>query len=217
MNEKAVILSRLLAVSDDNDQVVAGMYGGGVTKLDENGYEDDNHGTLMMFAGAESAQKAKNADFRVYSDGCVFANSGTFGGIMKRAKKSITSYNIDNFTYTDANSTRVLDLTKAGSFISFGSLIASNLTIQLPWYNGYPGPGLTDSFDELLSILGSKIIVRFGELDNSFCFNVALFSEGKITAPQCLNLSSSSTYVFEWKAGRDSSGLTNIGWEMTKL
>lgn len=216
MNEHAVILSRLLAVSDDYDNVVAGVYGGGVSGLDDNGYKDSSHGTLMMFAGADDAQHASTADFRVYSDGCIFANSGTFGGIMKRAKKVITSANLNDFIYFDANATRVLDLTKTGSFITFGAITTPDLTIRLPWYSSDPSVGSTDNLDDLLSILGTKIIVKFTMLGHGFCFNTALFNNGDV-APQCLSISTSSTYVFECKAGKNSSGTINIGWEQTEL
>lgn len=217
MNEHAVVLSRLLAVSDDYDNVVAGVYGGGVTGLDGNGYKDDSHGTLMMFAGANDAQHASTADFRVYSDGCIFANSGTFGGIMKRAKKSITNKNIQNFTYEDTNSTRVLDLTKTGSFVSFWLTTLPDFKIRLPWYSSDPSLGSTDKFSDLLSILGTKVIVMFDvPLPDGYCFNTALFDNGEI-ASVCLSMDSASTYLFECKAGKDSSNHINIGWEMTVL
>lgn len=216
MNEHAVILSRLLAVSDDYDNVVAGVYGGGVSGLDDNGYKDNNHGTLMMFAGADDAQHASTADFRVYSDGCIFANSGTFGGIMKRAKKVVSNANLDDFTYLDANATRVLDLTKTGSFITFGAITTPNLTIRLPWYSSDTSMGSIDSLDDLLSILGTKIIVRFAMVGHGFCFNTALFNSDGI-APQCLVVNTSSTYIFECKAGKDINGALNVGWEMTVL
>ena len=216
MNEHAVILSRLLAVSDDYDNVVAGVYGGGVSGLDDNGYKDSSHGTLMMFAGADDAQHASSADFRVYSDGCIFANSGTFGGIMKRAKKTISSANLNDFTYLDVNATRVLDLTRTGSFITFGSLSTPNLTIRLPWYSSDASKGSIDALDDLLAIIGTKIIVKFAMLGQGFCFNTALFDNGTI-APQCLSVNISSTYIFECKAGKDISGAVNIGWEMTVL
>jgi hypothetical protein len=216
MNEHAVILSRLLAVSDDYDNVVAGVYGGGVSGLDDNGYKDSGHGTLMMFAGADDAQHASTADFRVYSDGCIFANSGTFGGIMKRAKKTISSANLDDFTYFDANAKRVLDLTKTGSFITFGALSTPNLTIRLPWYSSDASKGSIDALDDLLAIIGTKIIVKFAMLGQGFCFNTALFDNGSVV-PQCLSINISSTYIFECKAGKDINGAVNIGWEMTEL
>lgn len=216
MNEHAVILSRLLAVSDDYDNVVAGVYGGGVSVLDDNGYKDNSHGQLMMFAGAIDAQHASTANFRVYSDGCIFANSGTFGGIMKRANKVITRKNLNDFTYLDANGTRVLDLTKTGSFITFGLLSTPNLSIRLPWYSSDPNAGSIDDSDDLLSIIGTKVIVKFTVSSNDFCFNTALFDNGTV-APQCLPIREASTFVFECKAGKDTFGAVNIGWEMTEL
>ena len=224
MNEHAVILSRLLAVSDDYDNVVAGVYGGGVDGLDDNGYKDNSHGTLMMFAGADDAQHASTADFRVYSDGCIFANSGTFGGIMKRAKKVVSSANLKEFTYLDVNAKRVLDLTKTGSFITFGALSTPNLTIRLPWYSSDASKGSIDNFDDLLSILGTKIIVKFSTIGRNFCFSVGLFTaieDGDFTGgdvtPICVGINIASTYVFECKAGKDRNGATNVGWEMTVL
>lgn len=223
MNEHAVILGRLLAVSDDDGNVVAGMYGGGVSGLDNNGYKDKSHGTLMMFAGADNAQSAENADFRVYSDGCIFANSGTFGGIMKRARKTILDKNIEDFTYVDANATRVLDLTKTGSFITFGSLSTPNLTIRLPWYSSDTSKGSVDALDDLLAILGTKIIVKFAVIGQGFCFNVGLFTviedddfRGCDVSGNCVSIDISSTYIFECKAGKNGN-TTNIGWEMTVL
>lgn len=216
MDEHAVILSRLLAVSDDNDNVVAGVYGGGVSGLDNSGYKDDSHGTLMMFAGADNASNASDADFRVYSDGCIFANSGTFGGIMKRSKKYISSLNLDDYTYFDANKGRVLDLTKTGSFIVFGSLTTPNLTVRLPWYSSDADISQVDKLDDLLSILGTKIIVRFTMLGDNFCFDAGLLKDGPISQ-ECLIIDTSTTYVFECKAVKDSSGSINVGWEMTVL
>lgn len=224
MNEHAVILSRLLAVSDDYDNVVAGVYGGGVSGLDDNGYKDSGHGTLMMFAGADDAQHASTADFRVYSDGCIFANSGTFGGIMKRAKKVISSANLKDFTYFDVNATRVLDLTKTGSFITFGVLSTPNLTIRLPWYSSDSSKGSIDNFDDLLSILGTKIIVKFSTIESGFCFSVGLFTaiedgdfRGGHVSAICVDVNVASTYVFECKVGKDRDGSINVGWEMTVL
>lgn len=214
--EYAVTLSKLLAVTDDNNNVVAGMYGGGVDGLDASGYIDASHGKLMMFAGATDAQSAKNANFRVYSDGCIFANSGAFGGIMKRTKKIIHNVNIHDYTYQDRNGALVMDLTKTGSFIVFGTL-PSDVKVRLPWYCSNESAGSIDDFDDLLSILGSKIIVRFTDVNGLFCFETALFLNGPSVSPLCLAINTSSTYVFECKVAKDSFGDINIGWEMTVL
>ena len=135
---------------------------------------------------------------------------------MKRAKKVISNANLNDFTYLDVNATRVLDLTKTGSFITFGSLSTPNLTIRLPWYSSDASKGSIDNFDDLLSILGTKIIVKFALLGQGFCFNTALFNNGAIMS-QCLSINTLSTYVFECKAGKDSNGAINVGWEMTVL
>lgn len=216
MDEHAVVLSRLLAVTNEFDNVVSGIYGGGVSSMDDNGFKDPSHGTLMMFAGANNAQSANSAEFRVYSDGCIFANSGTFGGIMKRSKKIISNININNYTFFDVNNTRVLDLAKTGSFITFGALTTSNLTIRLPWYSSDTSKGSIDSLDDLLAIIGTKIIVNFAMLGRNFCFSVAKFYDGDVS-PLCLVVNTTSTYIFECKAGKTTDGFVNIGWEVTEL
>ena len=216
MDEHAVVLSRLLAVTNESDNVVSGIYGGGVSSMDDNGFKDPSHGTLMMFAGANNAQSANSAEFRVYSDGCIFANSGTFGGIMKRSKKTISNNNINSYTFFDANNTRVLDLAKTGSFITFGALTTSNLTIRLPWYSSDTSKGSVDSLDDLLAIIGTKIIVKFVTFGQNFCFSVGKFNDGNVS-PLCLVINTTSTYILECKAGKTADGFVNIGWEVTEL
>lgn len=89
-----VTLSRMMSVKDANANVVAGMYGGGVENLDSIGYDDPEHGTLMIFAGATSAQTARNAKYRVYEDGTAYIKEGIFEGIIKHRVVDITKANI---------------------------------------------------------------------------------------------------------------------------
>jgi hypothetical protein len=114
------------------------------------------------------------------------------------------------------NNTRVLDLAKTGSFITFGALTTSNLTIRLPWYSSDTSKGSIDSLDDLLAIIGTKIIVKFAMYGRNFCFSVAKFYDGDVS-PLCLVINTSSTYIFECKAGTTTDGFVNIGWEVTEL
>lgn len=89
-----VTLSRMMSVKDGKANVVAGMYGGGVEALDRMGYDDPTHGTLMIFAGATSAQTARNSKYRVYEDGTAYIKEGIFEGIIKHRVVDITKTNI---------------------------------------------------------------------------------------------------------------------------
>ena len=67
--QDGLVLSSLIGVIDENDDLRAGLNA-------SNTYDDATHGTLMMFAGSDSASASdiKNSDFRVYEDGTMFAN-----------------------------------------------------------------------------------------------------------------------------------------------
>lgn len=87
VDNNGVFLSRLMAVKNSTSAdavVVAGLYGGGVDSLNADGFEDPDHGILMMFAGADNIQSAKSANTRIYEDGYLItnnieANGGKFG------------------------------------------------------------------------------------------------------------------------------------------
>lgn len=217
MSEQAVVLGRLLAVTDDYDNVTAGLYGGGVSGLDNNGYKDNSHGTLMMFAGADDAQSANTADFRVYSDGCLFANSGTFGGIIKRSLRKINLVNLYSYAYFDTNGVAVLDLVKAGTFIQLDLSSIRTTKIRLPWYSSTPGITSGDNLDDVLSILGAEIIVKIsGTPQPETCFEVGSISSIGNVTPICLNLELGSLVVAKCKVGSGSYGI-NIGWDITVI
>lgn len=97
LDEKAAILNRLVAVKDAGDTVTAGLYGGGVPVLDNGGYKDAEHGTLMMFAGATGANTASSANYRVYEDGTFYAASGVFSGLLRYKVITINNININTY------------------------------------------------------------------------------------------------------------------------
>ena len=93
-----VFLSRLMAVKNSAEAdaaVVAGMYGGGVETLNNDGFRDPTHGTLMFFAGATDVQNAAAANTRIYGDGSQFtkklyANGGEIGGFTISEDKLVS-------------------------------------------------------------------------------------------------------------------------------
>ncbi|MCM1250263.1 MAG: hypothetical protein NC209_03840 [Alistipes sp.] len=108
--ENTATISQLLAVKDStnaNANIVAGIYGGGVSELEANGFKDSAHGKLMIFAGASDVNNVKTAGTRIYEDGTIItskliatnaeitgnidATSGTFGPLEFRAGKLSTT------------------------------------------------------------------------------------------------------------------------------
>lgn len=98
LDSNGVFLSRLMAVKNSAEAdaaVVAGMYGGGVETLNNDGFRDPTHGTLMFFAGATDVQNAAAANTRIYGDGSQFtkklyANGGEIGGFTISEDKLVS-------------------------------------------------------------------------------------------------------------------------------
>lgn len=144
LDEKAAILSRLVAVKDAGDTVTAGLYGGGVPGLDNGGYKDAEHGTLMMFAGATGANTASSANYRVYEDGTLYAESGVFSGLLRRKAITINNLNINTYfpltIISESTSGGVLvterfvsvDAMSAITTFDSSLSISSNIAIHLP-------------------------------------------------------------------------------------
>lgn len=109
-DSNGAILAQLLAVKDsteDDANIVAGLYGGGSKELNSNGfYHTDRdgkkvHGTLMFFAGADGIDKVASASTRIYEDGTIytsklFASDGTFSGTLNVTKGNIGGFSIAN-------------------------------------------------------------------------------------------------------------------------
>lgn len=144
LDEKAAILSRLVAVKDAGKTVTAGLYGGGVPGLDNGGYKDTEHGTLMMFAGATGANTASSANYRVYEDGTLYAESGVFSGLLRHKAITINNLNINTYfpltVISESTSGGVLvterfvsvDAMSAITTFDSSLSISSNIAIHLP-------------------------------------------------------------------------------------
>ena len=97
LDEKAAILGRLIAVKNESDDIVAGLYGGNSAELNANGYADNEYGTLLIFAGSPSADKVSESDFKVYENGRVEIKTGVFTGLTKHKIINIDNSNVDKF------------------------------------------------------------------------------------------------------------------------
>jgi|MucameStandDraft_1065616.scaffolds.fasta_scaffold00121_15 hypothetical protein len=110
-------VSQLLAVRnsmDTNANIVAGIYGGGVKKLEDNGFKHNVYGKLMIFAGAENIDKVGQAKTRIYEDGTIITNKliaegGQIGGFnISAIQLSATTYTKDDYDKDVFNSEMVL-------------------------------------------------------------------------------------------------------------
>ena len=167
-NHDGVTLSSMVGVKGSDNNVVAGMYGGGVTKLNSEGYKDPDHGTLMMFAGASSVQDARNAKFRVYGDGTIYAHDGVFEGVVKHQVLEINANNIDTIlpsTTTGVSQEytfRFIPADKMSAIMLFSDKLVGSVGIELPSYADgsiiYSG---AEGFEinALRGLIGTKFIV----------------------------------------------------------
>lgn len=214
-NYDGVTLSSLVGVKDASNNVVAGMYGGAVDVLNSAGYKDPDHGTLMMFAGASSVQYARNAKFRVYGDGTIYANDGVFEGVVKHQVLEINANNIDTIlpsTTTGVSQEytfRPIPADKMSAIMLFGSKLVGSVGIELPSYADgniiYSG---AEGFEinELRGLIGTKFIVynnsalslqpfrihfcgaRYNETGNSMdiaCFDDWIVERGQFGIAEC--------------------------------
>lgn len=172
LDSNGVTLSRMVSVKDENSNVVAGLYGGGVDALNDN-FEDAEHGTLMFFAGANSVQEAKEAKHRVYEDGTVYIKEGVFEGVIQHRVVKITKANIGSIlpsagTSIDGNTTytitpmmmsAIMDFTNQNVMLKFTD--SDRIAFMLPVLYNYTLYGANDitSKDELRGLVGTRFIV----------------------------------------------------------
>ncbi len=173
-DSNGVTLSRMVSVKDENNNVVAGLYGGGVESLNSE-FEDDRHGTLMFFAGAESVQKANEANHRVYEDGSVYTKTGIFEGVVKHRVVDITLPRLSvilsntgelidgNNTYiiTPDMMSAIMNFTNKGVHDIFQFTSSDHIAFIMPvLYNNtlYGANGITTK-DELRGLIGTRFII----------------------------------------------------------
>ena len=137
LDSNGVFLSRLMAVKDSAEAdaaVVAGMYGGGVETLNNDGFRDPTHGTLMFFAGATDLRNVAKALCRIYEDGFFVCENASIAGVI-RAKTMYTPFVQPNITQG-----MVLDPLVYGCNLIVSNDISSNITyVSLPQGDAYNG------------------------------------------------------------------------------
>lgn len=235
-NEKAVTLSSLVGVKDADSNVVAGIYGGGVEELNNNkGFKDNEHGALMVFAGAEGVDNVGNAKFRVYDDGTLFAETGIFGGFVKRSRTRITNNNKDKYINGGdelGSGFPYIDIEAAGSYIELAlTTSASNnqIDIELPYWKANAGDTWKYPLADMLAIIGTTLIIRnVGTMLRSPIYRIATgmvhryyttTSTGEVVENETFAEQSApefrlgQTAIATCKAVATENGL-NVGWEI---
>lgn len=177
LETNGAILSTFIGVKNDEEKVVAGLYGGASGWMNQTGFGDENGNHLMIFAGADgivgNEGNPETAKFKVWSDGTIFANKGVFGGVIKKAPTTITPTNVDSYVCETTTSGYVFDLTKCGSFIVIDGNWADGIGFYLPsivdlgsfndndeWEpNIVAMPEKGFSYEDFLSYLGAEVIL----------------------------------------------------------
>lgn len=231
-NEKAVVLSNLVGVKDSNSNVVAGLYGGNSEVLNSNGFKDDDHGALMIYAGAKDVQSVKNANYRVYDDGAFYAKTGMFGGFIKRTKTQIN--NLNSSKYIKGRSNRehpCVDIEAAGTFIELN--LSSNkengqIDIELPYWKANAPSDWAYPLNDMLAIIDTTLIIRnVGTTTNQPIYRIATgmigtyytTSSGSVIINETFAeqsapaLERGQTAIATCKVATTAEGL-NIGWEI---
>lgn len=71
LDVNGVTLSALIGVKDNEDKVVAGLYGGSSDTLNEQGYADEEHGAMLLFGGIDGADKPTTYKTAIFEDGYI--------------------------------------------------------------------------------------------------------------------------------------------------
>lgn len=172
---KAVTLGSLIGVKNANSAVVAGMYGGGVQALNENGFKDAEHGALMMFAGATSVNNVGNAKHRVYEDGTVYTKEGVFEGLVKHRVVTITKSNLNSmlpqtggtidgysrYTLPPTLMSAIMNIKAHGNITKPDFKESDSITFALPTLYNYSMYGVDSiaTADDLRGLAGAKFII----------------------------------------------------------
>lgn len=71
LDVNGVTLAALVGVKDENNSVVAGLYGGANDTLNSAGYADATHGAMLLFGGIEGVDKPKTYKTAIFEDGYI--------------------------------------------------------------------------------------------------------------------------------------------------
>ncbi|MBO7285433.1 MAG: hypothetical protein J6U69_02430 [Alistipes sp.] len=225
------VLSRLLGVKSgdaDNPDTVAGLYGGGVEALDDIGFKNADGQTLMMFAGAEGIDNAKNAAFRVYGDGSVFQGKGVFGGVIMRQPTVLRPDNIERYIsgykeFGDGTLAAQIDLAKVGSYIILSGFDNTPSTgeykeLGFPYYSSDDNTEPLYGLEYCMSLIGTSILVYVdSDWDTTgMCLSAPIINNNWLSFG-CLQAAKGTIIMLTCQAGTDIGGFFNIGWQVEFL
>lgn len=118
------VLSSLLGVKDDNDNIVAGMNGTDLGK-------DTNHGKALVFAGSTNLNNIPGAKTKIYEDGTVETNE-----LIAKSGCKIGAFEINNYqqiiysNYQDLNKDEERDMLLTPGGIEFERIALDGRTIK---------------------------------------------------------------------------------------
>lgn len=73
LNVNGVTLSALIGVKDNEENVVAGLYGGSSDKLNAEGYADKDYGAMLLFGGIEGVDKPTTYKTAIFENGYIIS------------------------------------------------------------------------------------------------------------------------------------------------
>jgi hypothetical protein len=150
LDADGAVLSKLLAVKDEEDLVTAGIYGGGSEELNNEGFVDADKGALMLFAGANGIDDVENATTRIYEDGTIYANK-----IYANNGGEIAGFKISGTRIGSGDNENGMSL--ASDFVKFKS---SNKSAMIG--NGLPATTGVSAVGELKNTTSQSSIPNYG-------------------------------------------------------
>ncbi len=147
-----VSLASLIGVNDENENLVAGLYGGGSADLNEAGYEDADYGAMLLFGGIESADKPTTYKTAIFENGHIISKRFQTGKEGKR----VEIFDNELLVYGDDEDKSVLSI----SYDSNGKprLQYSDKNGNISWYLTDSGLDNTYSIEEADNNFISKIL-----------------------------------------------------------
>lgn len=194
LDVNGVTLSALVGVKDENDAVVAGLYGGASDVLNNAGYADATHGAMLLFGGIEGVDKPKTYKTAIFEDGYIESTMFATGRSGKRveifgnelkvygddANASVLSISYDStgkprLQYTDKSGNVAWYLSDSGISTSYTVAQADNTFVKLA--GDAQSITAQHNFTNGLKIGG----ISLRKVDNYLYLNSSLVLSGSVT------------------------------------
>lgn len=94
LDVNGVTLAALVGVKDENNSVVAGLYGGANDTLNDAGYVDTTHGAMLLFGGIEGVDKPKTYKTAIFEDGYLESTMFATGRSGRRIEIFGNEFNV---------------------------------------------------------------------------------------------------------------------------